>query len=151
MKHYKWIKALKPDYLDQEVYKFKEILIEATFIIRALFFLLFRYLIETSELTNQDTMTWAGGIVAAIFLIRFIQLVVLKIPVLPLLFIAPRGLITILLFLQVPISDRISIVGKPLIIQVIILTGIVLMLGMMFHKKKNKSAVFEKEDEGSPI
>lgn len=146
LKKFKWIKALKPDYLNQEVHKFKEILIEATFIIRALFFLLFGYLIETSELLNQDTLIWAGGIVAAIFLIRFIQLVVLKIPVLPLLFIAPRGLITILLFLQVPIDDRISIVGKPLIIQVIILTGVVLMFGMMFHKKKNKSNILEREE-----
>lgn len=151
LKNYKWIKALKPDYLDQEIHKFKEILIEATFIIRALFFLLFGYLIETSELLNQDTLIWAGGIVTAIFLIRFIQLIVLKIPVFPLLFIAPRGLITILLFLQLPIAERISIVGKPLIIQVIILTGIVLMLGMMFHKKKNQSKLIKDSEEESPL
>jgi hypothetical protein len=120
------------------VRKFKEILIEATFLIRALFFLLFGFLIDTAELLNQSTFIWAGGITLAIFFFRFIQLKLAKLPARPLLFIAPRGLITILLFLAIEIEDRIPIVGKPLIIQVILLTGIVLMFGLMFHKQKRE-------------
>jgi potassium/hydrogen antiporter len=61
-----------------------------------------------------------------------------RLPARPLLFIAPRGLITILLFLAIEVEDRIAIVGKPLIIQVILLTGAVLMLGLMFHKRNLK-------------
>jgi potassium/hydrogen antiporter len=118
------------------VRKFKEILIEATFIIRALFFLLFGFLINTNELLDKDTFVWAIGITGAIFLIRFVQLKLARLPARPLLFIAPRGLITILLFLAIDIDNRIDIVGKPLIVQVILLTGLVLMLGLMFHKRQ---------------
>lgn len=138
LKHFKWIKKLNPTALDKEVHKFKEILIEATFIIRALFFLLFGFLINTSELLNQETLVWAGAIVAGIFVFRWIQLKLSGLPAMPLVFIAPRGLITILLFLAIEIENRIEIVGKPLIVQVIILSGVVLMIGLMVSKKKKE-------------
>lgn len=138
LKHFKWIKRLNPNALDKEVHKFKEILIEATFIIRALFFLLFGFLINTSELLNQETLVWAGAIVVGIFIFRWIQLKLSGLPAMPLVFIAPRGLITILLFLAIDIESRIDIVGKPLIVQVIILSGVVLMLGLMLSKKEKE-------------
>jgi hypothetical protein len=136
LKHIRFINRLRPEHLDREVRKFKEILIEATFLIRALFFLLFGFLINTSELLDKDTFVWSAGITLAIFFFRFIQLKLARLPARPLLFIAPRGLITILLFLAIEVEDRIPIVGKPLIIQVILLTGVVLMFGLMFHKRK---------------
>jgi len=135
-KHIRFIERLRPEHLYREVRKFKEILIEATFLIRALFFLLFGFLIDTAELLDKETFIWAGGITVAIFFFRFIQLKLARLPARPLLFIAPRGLITILLFLAIEVEDRISIVTKPLIIQVILLTAVVLMFGLMFHKKK---------------
>lgn len=136
LKKIRWIDRLRPEQLDREVKKFKEILIEATFLIRALFFLLFGFLIETPELLNQDTFVWAISITGGIFVFRFIQLKIARLPARPLLFIAPRGLITILLFLAISVEDRISLVGKPLIIQVILLTGLVLMFGLMFHRNR---------------
>lgn len=144
LKKIRWVERFRPEQLDREVKKFKEILIEATFLIRALFFLLFGFLIETPELLNQDTFIWAISITGGIFVFRFIQLKVARLPARPLLFIAPRGLITILLFLAIEVEDRISLVGKPLIIQVILLTGLVLMFGLMFHR--NRSDLVE-EDE----
>ena len=139
-KKYKFINALRPDQLNLEVKKFKEILSEATFLIRALFFLLFGFLITTDELLNPDTLVWALGISGAIFLIRFIQLKLAKLPASPLLFIAPRGLITILLFLEISAigGKPIEVVNRPLLIQIIVITSIILMLGLMFHKKISK-------------
>jgi hypothetical protein len=96
LKHYRWTQQFRLDLLNKEVIKFRELIIEATFLVRALFFL-FGYLIKTAEIINADTLVWAIGIVAILFL-RFIQLKVSKIPLFPLLFVAPRGLITILLF-----------------------------------------------------
>ena len=137
-KHTQWIQRLRPQQLNKEVHKFKEITIEGTFLIRALFFLLFGFLMETSDILNLNTFVWAAGIVAAIFTIRAAQLKLSKIPVKPLVFIAPRGLITILLFLSIPANSRIVLVDKSLIIQVIILTALVMMLGIMFNKKEEK-------------
>lgn len=136
LKRFKIIAELKPEILNFEVRKFKEITTEMTFMIRALFFLLFGYLIETSELLNIDTVKWTVMITAGIFFIRAIFLKLFNIQTSPLLFIAPRGLITILLFLSIPVSQQLEIANKSLILQVIILTAIVMLFGLMKHKNK---------------
>ncbi len=138
LKHLRWIELFKPDELNKEVTKFKELTIEAAFLIRALFFLLFGYLIESKEVLNADTFVWALGIVVLIFAFRALQLKFSNIPLQPLLFVAPRGLITILLFLSIEPTHTISLVNKSLIIQVIILTALVMMLGLMAHKPQHK-------------
>lgn len=138
-KGFKWIERFRPDVLEKEVKKFKDLTIEGAFLIRALFFLLFGYLIETAEILNTETIIWAIGIVSIIFIFRAVQLKLSKIPLKPLLFVAPRGLITILLFLSIAPIQNISLVNKSLIIQVIILTALIMMVGLMFSKKSDKT------------
>jgi Kef-type K+ transport system membrane component KefB len=138
LKRFKWIEKFKPDELNKEVTKFKELTIEGAFLVRALFFLLFGYLIETSEVLNAETLIWALAIVFFIFTFRTIQLKLSKLPLQPLLFVAPRGLITILLFLSIEPTHTISLVNKSLIIQVIILTALLMMFGLMANKPQNK-------------
>ncbi len=135
LKRFNWIEKLRPEKLDKEVKKFKEITTEATFLIRALFFLLFGFLMEAKEILNPDTIPWAAGIVISIVLVRWIALKFSKLPSSPLLFVAPRGLITILLFLAIVPEQSIPIVNKSLIIQAIILSVLVMMLGLMTAKK----------------
>ncbi|MEA5403179.1 hypothetical protein VB776_09650 [Arcicella sp. DC2W] len=131
LKRFPWIQQLKPEQLEIEVNKFHELVGEATFLIRALFFILFGYLIESAEILNTDTLSWAVGIVLIIFLIRAIQLKLSKLQLKPLLFVAPRGLITILLFLAIEPEQHIPLMNKSLIIQVIVLTALVMMFGLM--------------------
>ncbi len=139
LKQFKWIERFKPDELNKEVRKFKELIVEATFLVRALFFLLFGYLIKENEIMNLDSLAWAGGIVAAIFIFRAIQLKFIKLPLSPLLFIAPRGLITILLFLSIKPSQNIPFINRSMIIQVIILTALIMMLGLITDRKQRKN------------
>ncbi len=143
LKQYQWIQKFRLDLLNKEVHKFKELIIEATFLVRALFFLLFGYLIKTSEILNPDTILWALAIVGIILVIRFFQLKLSKIPLFPLLFVAPRGLITILLFLSIAPENQIELVNKSLIIQVILLTAIIMMLGIMLTTIKRIKTIEE--------
>lgn len=136
LKRFSWIRRLKLDELDKEVKKFRELTIEAAFLIRALFFILFGYLIETADVINTETSIWALGIVFSIFIFRAIQLKLSKLPLKPLVFVAPRGLITILLFLSIAETEVISLVNKSLIIQVIVLTSLTMMVGLMTTNKK---------------
>lgn len=135
LKRFNWIEKFRPEKLNREVKKFKEITTEATFLIRALFFLLFGFLMEAKEILNPETIPWAAGIVLSIVLVRWIALKFSRLPSSPLLFVAPRGLITILLFLAILPEQSISIVNKSLIIQTIILSVLVMMLGLMTAKK----------------
>jgi hypothetical protein len=136
LKQFKWIQKFKPEELNKEVYKFKELTIEGAFLVRALFFLLFGYLIETTEVLNIETLPWALAIAFFIFLFRAVQLKLSKLPLQPLLFVAPRGLITILLFLSIEPTHTISLVNKSLIIQIIIVTALIMMFGIMTNKIK---------------
>jgi len=138
LKQFKWIEKFKPDELNKEVNKFRELTIEGAFLVRALFFLLFGFLIETTEVLNTDTLLWALAIVFFIFAFRTIQLKLSKLPLQPLLFIAPRGLITILLFLSIEPAHSISLVNESLIIQVIILTALIMMIGLMANKTEKQ-------------
>lgn len=135
IKHIKFVQRLKQEILNGEVQKFKELTTEIAFLVRSLFFLLFGYLIQASELMNVETIGWALSITVAIFLIRLLFLKLFKQSLKPILFIAPRGLITILLFLTIPVSQSIDIANKSLVIQVIILTAIVMMFGLMTNNK----------------
>ena len=135
LKRFSWIEKLRPEKLDKEVRKFKEITVEATFLVRALFFILFGYLMDAKEILNPETIPWATGIVLCIILVRWIALKLSKLPSIPLLLVAPRGLITILLFLAILPEQNISIVNKSLIIQTIVLSVLVMMFGLMTGKK----------------
>jgi Kef-type K+ transport system membrane component KefB len=135
LKKISWINRMKPENLNQEVHKFKEITTEITFMIRALFFLLFGYLINISELLNVDTALWSFLLTGGIFLLRFLLIYLFQLKQNPILFIAPRGLITILLFLSIPASQQFYMANKSLILQVIILSAFVMMFGLINYKK----------------
>jgi hypothetical protein len=78
--NYRWTQQFRLDLLNKEVIKFRELIIEATFLVRALFFLLFGYLIKTAEIINADTLVWAIGIVAILFFYVSFSLKFLKYP-----------------------------------------------------------------------
>lgn len=139
LKHFKWIEKFKPEELNKEVHKFKELVAEFAFLVRALFFLVFGFLMETSEILSTETLLWSILISFLIFFFRAIQLKLSNLPLKPLLFVAPRGLITILLFLSILPSNSIALVNKSLIIQVIIITAFTMMFGLMTNKKPSAS------------
>lgn len=117
------------DRRDSEVRTFHDMVGEVTFLIRAIFFLLFGFVIRSSELFDGQTILWSIGIVVGIFTIRAITLLIIRQPMSPLLYVAPRGLITILLFLGLSSTQRLDIVDRPLIIQIIVLCAFIMMIG----------------------
>lgn len=134
-RHYKFVQKYHSVNFSKDIHKFKEITTELAFLIRSLFFMLFGFLLDIADVLNSGTILFAISITAGIFLVRFLILKLFKIQTNPIVFIAPRGLITILLFLSMPISQQIEQIDKSLIIQVIILSALIMMIGLMFYKK----------------
>jgi hypothetical protein len=145
LKNFEWIKKLNPYEFNKEVSKFREIVMEGAFLIRAFFFTLFGYSFETKEIINPNTFVTALLIFAAIFIVRAIILKIARLPVFPLLFVAPRGLITILLFFAIPASMTFPLVNKSLVIQVIILTTLFMMIGLIITGRKKDDEPTEKK------
>jgi Kef-type K+ transport system membrane component KefB len=135
LKHLKWFEKFRPEKLNKEILKFKEITLEVTFLVRSLFFILFGYLMHANEILNVNTFPWAVAIVAIILFLRSIMLKISGLPLFPLLFVTPRGLITILLFLAIADNQKIEIINNSLIIQTIVLSVTVMTIGLIFSKK----------------
>lgn len=135
LRQFSFIKTLKTKRLNTEVNRFSKLIGEVAFLIRTIFFLLFGYTITTETLLNLDTLPFAIGIVLLIMLIRFIQLKIAKTKITPLLFIAPRGLITIMLFLSIPEAKKVPFISNSLMTQVIIISAVAMMLGLMFSRQ----------------
>ena len=136
LKNFNWVKKLNPYEFNKDVAKFRDIVTEGAFLIRSFFFTLFGFSFETKEIINVETLLPAVLIVIAIAIVRAIILKVSKLPIFPLLFVAPRGLITILLFFAIPATQAIPLVNKSLVIQVIIFTVVFMMIGLIITKEK---------------
>ncbi|MEO0224518.1 MAG: cation:proton antiporter [candidate division WOR-3 bacterium] len=133
IRQFHFINKLISEKLEEEIIKFKDLVSEFTFLAKSLFFILFGYMISTSELLNFSFISIS--IVIIIYIIRAIQLKLFSIDYKPLLFIAPRGLITILLYLSIPPESQTDIVNKSVIVQVIILTSLIMAIGIMSNRK----------------
>ncbi len=129
---------LNPQRLLTEVKKLEEIIAELTFVIRVSFFLLFGYTLNIEELFNPNTALLASVVVMAIVFFRAMLLWILKLPWFPYLFIAPRGLITLLLFMSVPLTLVIPQISKGFITQVVVMSILIMMISTVFSPKKNK-------------
>lgn len=108
--------------LNLEVEKYKTISFEMTYLIRSLFFILFGFSFKILEIFNIKGFSISILIILIIYLTRYIILWVLKIAREKTLFMAPRGLITIILFLSLDEKFKITFIDKTLILQLIIIS-----------------------------
>ena len=81
--------------------------LESAFVIRTFFFVLFGMTVSLAALTDLHVITEGLIICCILFAVRLLSLIVFKRKsMFPLLYIAPRGLITILLFFQIQCAYR---------------------------------------------
>lgn len=109
---------------------------ETAFIIRTFFFLLFGYSINLALLGTQEVLFLGLAIIAITLALRFVFLrFFLKISSAPLTLIAPRGLITILLFYSIPEDQRIGNLSEGVLFIVIAFTGLMMTIGLLLNKQ----------------
>jgi potassium/hydrogen antiporter len=137
-----------------DVDSFQMILIELTFLVRSFFFIMFGYYTQVNSLFSINNIILALVIVVGIFLLRWLFFrLVLKIHNLSIILFAPRGLITILLFLGIPAATRIPLINVEIITLVILMTLLIMMVGNFFSASRNNQPEpdVEKEIKKSPI
>ena len=115
---------------------------ESSFLIRTFFFLLFGYSIDLRFLNDQTVIFIGSLIVLSLFLIRWLYLrFYFKTKVFPEVFFIPRGLITIVLFFKIPEHLKLANFNDGILFFIVLSTGIILSLGMIFYKKPNEQIV----------
>lgn len=111
----------------------KAVNIEAAFLIRTLFFVFFGYMIDVRVLREWQVIAVGSAVVAAIFAVRYIYLrIFLRRHVLPELFFAPRGLVTIVLFYSIPASMAIAEFDDGIVFFVVMVSTLVMTVGSIW-------------------
>ena len=131
----------------EDINSFKKILTELTFIVRSFFFIMFGYYTSLAGFINLNNIFMAAGITAGIFVIRWLFFHILmgnekgK-----LVWFAPRGLITILLFISIPPNYRMDLINDEVVTLVILFSILVMMIGNMISRKRKDESVIQNEE-----
>lgn len=123
----------------KEVFRdFKVLTIETSFIVRTFFFVVFGMTINLGSLLSLTVLQISGISLIVIYLVRFILLkITLKRDIMPQLAIAPRGLISILLFFNIPEEFKIDDFESGIILFIVIATCIIMAISMVRNKKNS--------------
>jgi len=137
--HEGFFRLFKNDYPQEkgdQIAKIKEelhlITGETSFVLRTFFFLVFGMTINLSSLVDLNIFLISLGVLFAIYLSRFLVLKpLLKDGIFPELTLAPRGLLTILLFYTIPDSLSVPEFGHGIFLYVILITSLVMTYGLI--------------------
>lgn len=126
-----WLERLHSKDYWPELDKLKHLTAEATFFVRTFFFLLLGYSTDLGTLADGRTWAVALSIVAVVFVLRVPVMALLGGRGLrPLLWAAPRGLITVLLFYSLPASMVPQAFPPGALILVVLLSCVIMAIGL---------------------
>lgn len=122
------------------------ITVETAFVVRTFFFVIFGASIAISTLLSWDVLLICVLLLASIYFVRGLLLrVFLGKDVDPQVWIAPRGLITILLFYAIPAEYQNEAFHSGIILFLIIATGLIMTYGMVSAGKREKKKQAEQQ------
>ncbi len=129
-------KSIKTIYGD-----FNIITVESSFIVRTFFFVIFGMTIALSSLVSINVIVISIIILAAIYFLRFLILkLFVRHDIYPQIFVAPRGLITILLFFGIPEEYQIKAFDSGILLFTIIISSVIMAYSLIHHGKKLRKA-----------
>lgn len=120
--------------------------LETAFVVRTFFFVVFGLTISLASLLSLQVAIVSGLIVLSIYAVRFVILrIFMGKDIFPQLFIAPRGLITILLFYAIPAEAQVAGFEAGILLFIIIATSLIMTIAMVYDKKRSNKALRQAE------
>lgn len=129
-------KFLQIEKISPAATELKLVTIETTFLVRTFFFVLFGFSIDLTLLTDPNTLILGSVILISLLIIRLIYLSIFNPKNLfPEVFIAPRGLITIVLFYSIPVELAIPSFSEGVLFFIILGSSLMMMIGLMSTRR----------------
>ena len=139
-------KYIKPIALENIRETFLTITIESAFVIRTFFFVIFGFSIALSTLFDARVALISLTTLVLIYSTRFVSLVPFKRKNIgPTLLIAPRGLITLLLFYSIPEEFIQPAFNSGILLFIIIISSLAMTMGLMKNTSQNEEEILEVE------
>lgn len=151
------VKSLLPNFLktyldldqtENELHEFHILTAESTFIVRTFFFLFFGFSIQLTDFNSLQPLLYGVLIIIIMMLLRYLYFTVTTFKVKPssLVYMSPRGLISILLFIQLKEVSFIDLTNNPIDERVLLIVILSSMLIMLIGTLK-KSESIELDDD----
>ena len=128
---------------EKGLHEFHILTAESTFLVKTFFFLFFGFSISIVEFSSIAPFIYGVLIFGIMLLIRYMYFIVttFKIKPSPLVYMSPRGLISILLFLQIKevtfVNTSLSIIDEQVLLVVILASMLMMTLGTMKKTKQD--------------
>lgn len=134
----KWLNIKEAEHIYEGLHV---ITMETAFVVRTFFFVIFGLTIVLADLASIQVAIISLLIIASIYAIRYVLLrIFMGKDILPQLFIAPRGLITVLLFYAIP-TDLVPGFQPGILLFIIIATSLIMTFAMIADKGRTGKAV----------
>jgi NhaP-type Na+/H+ or K+/H+ antiporter len=118
------------------------ITLETSFIVRTFFFVIFGLTISVSSIFDWKVALVSLLIIMSIYLIRYILLrLIIGLNIHPQLYIAPRGLVTVLLFYAIPKSVQYKGFEPGILLFIILGTSLIMTWALIKDKNKTMRAI----------
>jgi NhaP-type Na+/H+ or K+/H+ antiporter len=121
---------------------FKMITLESSFVVRTFFFVIFGFTIVLASLAKLEVWLVSIVVLAILYGVRFawFRLVIRK-NIYPDVWLAPRGLITILLFYSIPEELAVTEFNEGILLLVILVSSITMAVSMIQHRRRPQEDV----------
>lgn len=128
--------------LANDLTQLRQLSAESAFIFRTFFFVIFGFTIDIFKLNDQHILINGLLILLTIYVIRFTYLLLFrKENTLPEGFVTPRGLISILLYYNLPAELKIPEIGTSFLFMVVLGSSLMMTIGLMTSKRKKNQVI----------
>ncbi len=132
-------KIIKPDYLDSVYKDLKLVTLETSFIVRTFFFVIFGASISLLTLLSFKVFLISTIVLVILYGIRILLFLLFqRKDIYPQIFLAPRGLITILLFYAIPQEFQVKEFDSGILLFVILVTSVLMAFSIIKYSRKLK-------------
>jgi potassium/hydrogen antiporter len=137
----KIMKKIPSARLHEEMGQLHQLTAEAAFFVRSVFFVFLGFSVELADLNHRTPWLWAGACMLVLILLRVIVLRILmkREPLHSLPYMMPRGLITILLFINIPEALKLQVIPKGMMLIIVLLSVMWMSVGL-WNERKTDSA-----------
>ncbi|GIL22238.1 MAG: hypothetical protein BroJett042_07510 [Bacteroidota bacterium] len=134
-----WFKTIfKYDNFYKDFHQLNQLSGESAFIVRTFFFLIFGFTLDVASLQHLSVLINGGVVVVVIYAVRILYMkFFVRQAGAAEYFLAPRGLISILLFFSIPENQKISTIENSLLFFVILVTSLIMTFGLISVRNEN--------------
>jgi len=128
---------IRQDVLHQVVEHFHVVTRESAFVVRTFFFVIFGMVLSLGALLNLEVAILSVCILLSIYLVRLVFLFIVGVrDLLPQAFIAPRGLVTVLLYFSIPQELRDPSFDPGILLYIILGTSLIMSGALIAYGKR---------------